>query len=184
MDAVAELTAERGYGGTKIADVVSRAGVARKTLYDNFGGKEDVFLAAFDAAVEDVTGRIEEACRASEGGWRERIEAGTGALLDFVAEQPATARMCLIEAQSATPAAAARYDAAMQRFVELLRRAAPADTGLPETIEETLVGGAAWILNRQIRRGEAELAAGLRPELSEFIVSPYLGVSNPRTGTS
>ena len=39
MDAMAELCSERGYAATKIADVVSRAGVARKTLYDNFSGK-------------------------------------------------------------------------------------------------------------------------------------------------
>ena len=48
MDALAELTAEQGYEATKISDVVKRAGVARKTLYDNFEGKEEVFLAAFD----------------------------------------------------------------------------------------------------------------------------------------
>ena len=49
MDAMAELSAEQGYEATKIADIVRRAGVARKTLYDNFDGKEEVFLAAFDA---------------------------------------------------------------------------------------------------------------------------------------
>jgi len=62
MDAIAELSAERGYEATKIGDIVSRAGVARKTLYDNFEGKEDVFLAAFDSAVDEVVGRIEERC--------------------------------------------------------------------------------------------------------------------------
>ncbi|MGN6201020.1 MAG: helix-turn-helix domain-containing protein, partial [Solirubrobacterales bacterium] len=44
MDAIAELTAEQGYEATKIADIVRRAAVARKTLYDNFDGKEDLFL--------------------------------------------------------------------------------------------------------------------------------------------
>ena len=48
MDALAELTAEQGYEATKISDIVKRAGVARKTLYDNFEGKEEVFLAAFE----------------------------------------------------------------------------------------------------------------------------------------
>jgi len=53
MDALAELTAEQGYEATKISDIVKRAGVARKTLYDNFEGKEEVFLAAFDAARDE-----------------------------------------------------------------------------------------------------------------------------------
>ena len=57
MDALAELTAEQGYEATKISDIVRRAGVARKTLYDNFEGKEEVFLAAFDAARDEVAAR-------------------------------------------------------------------------------------------------------------------------------
>ena len=73
MDAIAELTAEQGYEATKIGDIVRRAGVARKTLYDNFEGKEEVFLAAFDAAVDEVLRRVEEDCAEAEGGWEERV---------------------------------------------------------------------------------------------------------------
>ena len=51
----------------------------------------------------------------------------------------------------------------------------PQDEQLPETIEETLVGGVAWIVYQQIRRGEAERAEDLLPELSEFMLAPFLG---------
>jgi AcrR family transcriptional regulator len=184
MDAIAELTAERGYEATSIADIVRRAGVARKTMYDNFEGKEEVFLTALDGAIEEALQRTEAGCEAAEGGWRERIEAGLAALLTYVAEQPAHARMCLIEAVSATPASSTRYDEAMRQFIEILRRSVPADTGLPETIEETLVGGVAWILHQQIRRGDAGQAPDLLPELTEFVLSPYHGVANSDSGTS
>lgn len=177
MDAMAELTAEQGYEATKIADIVRRAGVARKTLYDNFDGKEEVFLAAFDSAVTEVSARIEESCVDIDDGWVDRIAAGLRAFLTYVAENPAAARMCLIEAVSATPTASARYDDAMGRFVDLLQTNAPADTDLPDTIEETLVGGVAWILNQKIRRGEAEQALDLMPELLDFVLSPYHGVA-------
>jgi AcrR family transcriptional regulator len=178
MDAMAELTAEQGYEATKIADIVRRAGVARKTLYDNFDGKEEVFLAAFDSAIVEATNGIEEACAAAGEEWDERVTAGLRAFLTYVAENPAAARMCLIEAISATPAASARYDAAVEQFVELLRRGAPSGTGLPATIEETLVGGVAWILHQQIRRGGAEGTLDLMPELLDFVLSPYHGVAN------
>ena len=126
MDAMAELSAEQGYEATKIADIVRRAGVARKTLYDNFDGKEELFLAAFDSAVDEVRGRGRRGLRrAPRATGRSAVEAGLRALLDYVAEHPAAARMCMIEALSATPAAAARYDDALQRFVELLRADAP-----------------------------------------------------------
>lgn len=177
MDAIAELTSEQGYEATKIADIVRRAGVARKTLYDNFEGKEEVFLAAFDAAVDEAMRRVEEDCAKVEGGWEERIQAGLAAFLAYVAEEPALARMCMIEALSATSAASKRYEDAMQRFVELTKRTVPRDDRLPETIEETLIGGVAWIVYQQIRRRETEQATDLLPELSEFMLAPWLGAA-------
>lgn len=176
MDAIAELTAEQGYEATKIGDIVRRAGVARKTLYDNFEGKEEVFLDTFDTAVNELIGRIEADCAEVDGDWEERVQAGLAAFLRFVAENPALARMCMIEALSATPTATERYEEAMQRFVELVKRTVPQDDRLPETIEETLVGGVAWIVYQQIRRDEATQAEDLLPELSEFMLAPFHGV--------
>jgi AcrR family transcriptional regulator len=173
MDAIAELTAAQGYDATKIGDIVRRAGVARKTLYDNFEGKEEVFLAAFDTAVDEAMGQIEADCAEVDGEWEERIQAGLASFLRYVAENPALARMCMIEALSATPAATERYEAAMQRFVDLVKRTVPQDEQTPETIEETLVGGVAWIVYQQIRRDEATQAEDLLPELSEFMLAPF-----------
>src|SRR5215204_2278413 len=119
MDAIAELTADAGYEATKIADIVRRAAVARKTLYDNFDGKEDLFLSAVDAALTEMRVAVEEACERAEGT-EERILAGLEALLDFIAAHPAASRMCLLEAISATASSARLYDAGMRSFVELL----------------------------------------------------------------
>ena len=173
MDAIAELTAEQGYDATKIGDIVRRAGVARKTLYDNFEGKEDVFLAAFDTAVDEAIQHIEAECAAVDGDWQEQLQAGLSSFLRYVAENPALARMCMIEALSATVAASERHEAAMQRFVELIKLIVPRDDRLPETTEETLIGGVAWIVYQQIRRGAAERAEDLLPELTEFMLAPF-----------
>lgn len=173
MDAMAELTAERGYGATKIADVVARAGVARKTLYDNFSGKEELFLAAFEATVAEAREAVEAACEGAEEGDGRGIEAGLAALLEFLAAHPAQARMCMVEALSATPGTAARYEEVIQEFVELLRGGAPPAKGRPGTLEETLVGGVIWILQQRLRGDDAELVGGLLPELSGFVLSPY-----------
>ncbi|HZK16182.1 MAG TPA: TetR/AcrR family transcriptional regulator [Solirubrobacterales bacterium] len=174
MDAVAELTAEQGYEATKISDIVKRAGVARKTLYDNFEGKEEVFLAAFDAARDDVMRRVEEAGAGADGDWQARIEDGLAAFLGYVAENPSLARMSMIESLSATAETTRRYEDALEAFVALTRGALPSDERLPETIAETVVGGVAWIVYQQIRRGDAEHAADLLPELTEFMMAPYL----------
>jgi AcrR family transcriptional regulator len=126
MDAIAELTAEQGYEATKIADIVRRAAVARKTLYDNFDGKEDLFLSAVSATMAEMRVVVEGACGRSGADTEEGIVAGLEALLEFVAEHPSASRMCMVEAISATPSSARLYDAGVHDFVELLHKSAPA----------------------------------------------------------
>jgi AcrR family transcriptional regulator len=176
MDAIAELTAENGYEATKIADIVRRAAVARKTLYDNFDGKEDLFLSAVDSTLSEMREAIEAGCAEADDSSEAAIVAGLEAVLRFVADRPAAAKMCMLEAISATPSSARLYDAGVRECVDLLRANAPADASLPATIEESLVGGVTWILQLKIRKGEAEQAPELLAELSQFVLSPYLGV--------
>jgi AcrR family transcriptional regulator len=177
IDAMCELCSEQGYEATKIADVVSRAHVARKTLYDNFSGKEELFLAAFDATLTDAAAEIAEACEAvADDAWEVRTEAGLRSLLEFIATRPHAAALCLVEAPAASPAAAARYEAAIEGFIAQLRAAAPQITARPATLEEALVGGVVWIVQRQVRRGGAAAAPELLHELNEFVTSPYRDV--------
>ena len=46
---LAEAVAEKGYGGTTIADITRHAAVSRRTFYEHFDGKDECFVAAFDA---------------------------------------------------------------------------------------------------------------------------------------
>ncbi len=172
---MAELTAAQGYAGTRIADVVRRAAVARKTLYDNFESKEELLLAALDAYLGEMRREVESA-GSRAGTAVTRIEAGLSALVAYVVARPGVARLCLIESISATPASARRRDAAVAQFASLLEAAVPAGTALPPSIADALVGGVAWILQRQIRRDETELLPELLPQLSAFLLSRYRSV--------
>lgn len=176
MDAFAEVCVEQGYEGTKISDIVRRAGVARKTLYDNFKGKEAVFLSAFDVARDEAMCRVAEGCDATGSKeWQERVRAGLDAFLGYVAEQPSLARICMVEALSATPATTERYENALAAFVRLARRNLPkADAPLAGAVDEALVGGVSWIVHREICRERAQDARSLLPQLTEFVVRPYL----------
>lgn len=177
IDAMAELCAEQGYEATKIADVVARAHVARKTLYDNFAGKEDLFLAAFDSTLADADAAVAEVCDGTgSASWEDRARAGLQAVLEFIAAHPAEARLCLIEAPAATAVSADRYEAALESYIERLREAVPPVPGRPTTLEEALVGGTVWIVQRAVRRGDAAEITDLLDELTEFVVSPYRSV--------
>ena len=108
--------------------------------------------------------------------WEERTEAGLKALLDFVVAHPAEARLCLVEAPAASPTSAARYEAALESYIGRLREAAPPGALRPNTLEEALVGGTVWIVQRQVRRGTDIDVTQLLPELTEFVISPYRDV--------
>ncbi|MGE5335830.1 MAG: TetR/AcrR family transcriptional regulator [Nitrososphaerota archaeon] len=176
MEAIAALTAEDGYEAAKIADIVRYAAVARKTLYDNFDGKEDLFLSALTNTQTEMVTAVEGACEEADSR-EEGIAAGIAALLDYIAEHPAASKMLIVEAISATSSSARLYDATLKQFVDLLRESFSPGLDLPDTIEESLVGGVAWILQQQIRRGEAEKAPQLLSELSQFVLSPYVGLA-------
>jgi len=48
LDEAMELFWERGYHATSIQDLVDRLGVNRQSLYDTFGGKDELYLAALE----------------------------------------------------------------------------------------------------------------------------------------
>ena len=54
---LAEAVAEKGYGGTTIADITRHAAVSRRTFYEHFDGKDECFVAAFDTVTEQLKAR-------------------------------------------------------------------------------------------------------------------------------
>ncbi len=175
--ALAEETVEKGYRAVTVSDIVRRAGIARNTFYENFSSKEDCFLSASEYAVESALSRVVEAA-AKVDAWPEKVAVGIAAFLRYVVNEPALARTCIVEALSAGPAAVERYEHSIQAFVPLfqLGRKVSAKGGeLPETLEETIVGGIFWILYQRIIMGQVEQIEGLLDELVEFSLTPYLG---------
>ncbi len=175
--ALAEETVARGYRAVTVADIVRRAGIARNTFYENFSSKQDCFLATQDYAVEEALSRVVEAATKVES-WQERVDAGLAAFLHYVASEPALARTCIVESISAGPASLARYEESLQAFLPLFRlgrKVSKHGEELPETLEETIVGGIFWVIYQRISRGETEQIEQLLPELVEFALTPYVG---------
>jgi AcrR family transcriptional regulator len=177
ITALAEEVAAKGYRAVTVADIVRRAGIARNTFYDNFSSKEDCFLAAQQYGAEALAERILEASTEVDG-WPQRIEAGMGACLRTLAGSPALARLCIVDALSAGPAAVERYEQSLQAFVPLFRvgrQVSAHGRNLPDTLEEAVVGGIFWIVYKRIVAGETEQLEAIQPQLLEFVMTPYLG---------
>jgi TetR/AcrR family transcriptional regulator, transcriptional repressor for nem operon len=48
LDQVMDLFWERGYEGASMDDIVRASGIGRQSLYNEFGGKREIYLAALD----------------------------------------------------------------------------------------------------------------------------------------
>lgn len=180
--ALAQGTCEKGYRAVTVADIVKRAAIARNTFYENFKSKEDCFLAAQEFAMSEALERVVTAAGELED-WPQRVRAGLAAFLDYVAEEPALARTCMVESLTAGPAAVKYYEESQQAFVSLFqlgRAVSPYGGDLPETMEEAIIGGVFWIVYQRLTVAEASTVPELLPEVLEFALTPYLGAEAAR----
>jgi AcrR family transcriptional regulator len=179
IEALAEEVEEKGYRAVTVADIVRRAGVARNTFYEHFSSKEGCFLAASEYTVDEALRRVRDAAAGVES-WPAQVNAGLAAFLAYVAEKPALARTCIVEALSAGPAAVERHELSIQAFVPFFRAGrelSPHGNELPQTLEETLVGGIFWIVHQRIVTDRVAGIGEALPELVEFVLTPYMGAA-------
>jgi AcrR family transcriptional regulator len=176
LEAVGRAVAERGYAAATIDDVVRRAGVSKKTFYEHFADKEDCFLAAYEAASEELLERVREA-HAIHDDWLERTRAGVRAYLRWLAAEPALARVFLIEVAAAGPRALERREALRDRYAELIRERRPSD--LPFEILHAVVAAVDDVVVRHIREHGAERLPELEPILMRLQVALLAGPYRP-----
>ncbi|MDX6602700.1 MAG: hypothetical protein QOF13_1902 [Solirubrobacterales bacterium] len=179
---LATAVAAKGYRAVTITDITKKARVSRRVFYENFEGKEECFLAAFEVVVSHIRELGEEAI-ASADDWPRRAIAAAHTVLLFFAEEPDLARLCLVESQAAGPAVSARFHEAVHEVVPYLeqgRAEREGDRALPPTTEESTLGALVLLAGRKVAAGEAEQLEELLPDFTEFILAPYLGAEKAR----
>jgi AcrR family transcriptional regulator len=174
---LATAVAERGYRAVTITDITKQARVSRRVFYENFEGKDECFLAAFDVVVGHIRELASEAI-ASDDDWPQQAIAGARAVLLFFAAEPDLARLCLVESQAAGPAVSARFHEAVHEVVPYLeqgRAMRDSERELPATTEESTIGALVLLASRKVAAGEAEQLEDVLPDFAEFILAPYVG---------
>jgi AcrR family transcriptional regulator len=177
---LATAVAEKGYRAATITDITKAARVSRRVFYENFEGKDECFLAAFEV----VVGHIRELAIEATAGlddWPLQATAAARAVLAFFAEEPDLARLCLVESQAAGPAVSARFHEAVHEvtpYLEQGRGLRERERELPPTTEESTLGALVLLAGRKVAAGEAEQLEELLPDFAEFILAPYLGAED------
>lgn len=175
--ATAELVAERGYQKTTIELIAKTARVALSTFYEQFSSKEECFLAAFDETVAAAAEVFEELLD-PDLPWAEQISAALEIFLEMVVNEPARARLCIVEAQAAGGESLARYQAMLESVAPKLREGRlhnPRSSRLPDGLEVAIVGGLAWLVHQRLIGDRDEEIKGLLPEMLQVTLTPYVG---------
>jgi AcrR family transcriptional regulator/DNA-binding MarR family transcriptional regulator len=153
--AMVQVAAERGVGQVTVAHVVARSGVSRRTFYELFDDREACFLAAFDEAVARAAVSVVPAFGGA-GGWRERVRAALGALLEFLDDEPDLGAFCVVDALGAGPLALARRARVVDVLVDAVDEGrGEAKVGLRPTrlTAEGVVGAVLGVLHARLARG-------------------------------
>jgi AcrR family transcriptional regulator len=84
LDVGRSLFAERGYDGTAVEEIASRAGVSKPVVYEHFGGKEGLYAVVVDREVQQLLGMFSTALSGESP--RELLEQACLVLLTYVEE--------------------------------------------------------------------------------------------------
>ncbi len=107
LDAVANLSVDKGYSIVTISNIGRYASVTQETFYEHFAGKDDAFLVTYEVGHGKSVAVTEGACMAAPD-WPSSVKAGIAALFDFLASEPAFAHLALVDAMVVTPRSEAR----------------------------------------------------------------------------
>jgi AcrR family transcriptional regulator len=176
LAAVADVFEERGYHAATIEDIIRRAGVSRRTFYDQFSDKNEVFLLAYDAVSAQcmsVTG----AAYASSVEWPEQVRRGLRAFMLFLENDPAFTRMGFVDIAAAGPEGIARRNVVLAGFqIFLAPGLGLAANPVPDSAAAMIAGGIyEMIYARVVNRRITEISQ-LLPTAVYLCLSPYLGL--------
>jgi AcrR family transcriptional regulator len=173
--AMIDAVGQDGYRETRVADVIARAGVSRKTFYELFDNKQDCLVATYDLIVGEAVRRLELAVRDS-AGWPGCAEAAISTLFASARENPGALRLSLLEIPAAGPAAVQRRERSVAAFEPFIRDAlelAPGEGSVSNLALKAIVGGFNRVLYRRVLHGEGSELDALVPDLAGWAASYY-----------
>jgi AcrR family transcriptional regulator len=175
--AMIDIVSERTRANVTVAHVVARSGVSRRTFYEVFDDFEDCFLAALDQSVARASEYV-LAAYDPEQRWRVRIRAALIGLLEFLEDEPAMGRLCIVETLGAGRKVHERRMRVLDEVTAAVdggRMEPKASRVLPTLTAEGVVGGVLSVLHARLLSGAGDSLLELTGPLMGTVVLPYLG---------
>jgi AcrR family transcriptional regulator len=130
MNALVATIATYGFDGSSVERIAKRAGVSRRTFYEQFADREDAYLHTYDTAAGRLLTCVNGAW-GQDGDGAEQLRLWLRTLLECLAEESQLARVCIVDVLSAGPRALEHRERQMRNFAVPLERAAAEHNGAP-----------------------------------------------------
>jgi AcrR family transcriptional regulator len=173
LAASAEVLVERGYSRVTTQAIADRAGVSKRTLYEQFSDVWDCLSAAYATASEGLCGEIAARCT-GDGDWPQRLSRGVNAALAWAADNPDLARLLSGEPPPGVETLRSARSELIARLAAQLRAGRPQRPGgAPlKGIEERLIDAALSLVAARLLGGRANTLLFLGPELTQLLLRP------------
>lgn len=170
--ATVAVTTAKGYANSSVTDIIELAGVSSSSFYQHFSGKEECFLATQAEILAEAQADIAQ-CLENGGPWQERVRRAADAIVSRLVDQPAAARLCLVESYAVGPAATAPIDQTTEAAISALRRCAEnrGGTAMPGAIVKAIAGGFLKLGHTYLHRGAERALVDVAPALLELALS-------------
>lgn len=115
IDAFVREVGRSGFENAHVSTVCSTASVSTKDFYKHFASKKHCFCESLDEGAAIVFDASTAAYRAASGPWPDRLRLALRTMLEILAENPAFARLCIVEPFNVVPMGRAHIDAVVAR---------------------------------------------------------------------
>jgi AcrR family transcriptional regulator len=177
LEGMLEAVGNAGYDSASVRMVLDQTGLYRQAFYDEFTDKDVCYLEALTYGVAKFEA-IAKAAAEPEEGWRGKLRAGIGAVLDALDEDPAIGRALIVEVHAAGPEALKIRSEAMKQITDFIDSARHASTGTetpPPIAAEGIVAGMHAVVHAKLATGDGDGFRQLLPDFMYFAVLPYFG---------
>ena len=182
FDAIANLTAAKGYAALSLDEIAAEAAVSLQTFYAHFANKEEAFLATYEVGHAKAVAFVTQTL-AGQSSWIEAARAGVRALLEFLASEPSYAHLACVDVLIAYPHLADRLEEANAFYTQLLGLRIGTDTPAPAAtpivgeaiVGEAIVGGVFELLQDYILSGETRALEELAEHVTYIALTPLMG---------
>jgi AcrR family transcriptional regulator len=168
--AMIEIVAERGYEAVKVRELVHLAGVSSRAFYEHFGSKENCFLRTYEVVARPAMRQL-MAAQAGEPDWRARPRLVFSAFARELEGAPDAARLALVAAYVAGPAAlemARRTEATFEAMLVESFARAPGGMTVPPMVVEGMIAGVAKVARGRLLVGREAQLADMNEEVMEW----------------